>query len=66
MNKPLTEKEQLKERLSLIKNFSSKPEYPKVLNAVIHTGSLSPRKKYWSKLLGSIKTQISTNLFNLL
>jgi hypothetical protein len=61
----LTEKQQLKERSYLLKYWSGKKTYSKYLFAALHKGSIKPRKGYWSKLLGNIKTQISTNLFNI-
>lgn len=60
-----TEQQKLKERSLLIDKLSSRPGYLRKVNAALHTGTLKPRKGYWSKLLGKIKTQISTNLFSL-
>lgn len=66
MSKPLTDKEKLKERADYLKYFASKKMYFGYLKAAINKTSIKPRKGFYSKLLGTIKSNISTNLFNLL
>jgi len=64
--KPLTEPEQLKERADYLKYFASKKTYLKFLSSAFYSrASIKNRKGFPSKLWGSIKSNISNNIFNL-
>jgi len=58
----MNEKTKLKERLTYLDKVAKRPGYPKLVRKALHTGTLTPRKGLFSKLMGSIKIKISTNL----
>jgi len=60
----LTNREQLQERSDYLKYFASKKSYLKYLKA-LNTNTIKPRKGFYSKLLGNVKSVISNNLINL-